>query len=149
MSRYSNSFACLTSMLIWSLLLLLPAYLRSIETFLRGARRALLLQLALPVPHSGPHQWHHDDVAQQCATRTIKTLLGNTPRFLSPHQTPNGAQLPLQPFLESHTAILVLWSHSSLYCNLFLSICTVMTFELLIYTAVTMSFTVLKISAIV
>lgn len=75
MSRYSNCFACLTIMLVCASSSQ-PTY-RSIETFLRGTRQALLLQLCLSCIHihisvrlpclrsSTVHNLHHQNVPQQ------------------------------------------------------------------------------------
>lgn len=119
-----NHYACLC-------LLLLPAYLQIDRNFSQGGtRQAFLLQLCLSCIQvhnisvkKCPCFMHTPaDAAQQYATRIIKMLLSNTPYSLSsplsPHQTPNGAQLPLQPFLESYAATLaLLQSHSSIYCT--------------------------------
>lgn len=71
MSRYSNCFACLTIMLVCASSSSQPTY-RSIETFLRGTRQALLLQLCLSCIQV------HISVKRPCLlTHALKTQLSN------------------------------------------------------------------------
>lgn len=143
-----NHYACLC------LLLFLPAYLQIDWNFSQGYNTSTP-PAALPVLHSGPHQCQAPllthtlttQLSNPNKTRIIKMLLSNAPHFLgslslSPHQTPNGAQLPLESFLESYTAELaLLQSHPGLYCTLYLPIYTVMTFHLLILLLLSSSVT--------
>lgn len=118
-----NHYACLY-------LLLCPAYVQINRNFSQGDKTSTP-PAALPVLHSGPHECqtllltntmmtqlsNMQPASSQCFSAT---LLTSSPRS-SHNQTPNGAQLPLQPFLESYAAILaLLQSHSGLYCTLYL-----------------------------
>lgn len=85
MSRYSNCLACLTIMLVYASSSQ-PTY-RSIETFLRGTRKALLLQpcpscihihISVKLPclrSSAIYSLHHQNVPQQCYSLPLATFI--------------------------------------------------------------------------
>ena len=124
MSKYNNRFASYNHYACLCVRLLLPAYLQINTNFSQGDKTSTA-PAALPILHSGPLQRQESllthSLTMQYATHIIKMLLNNTVCSLftlSPHQTPNGAQLPLQPLLERYAAILAhLQSHRGSYCN--------------------------------
>jgi len=96
MSRYSNCFACLTIMLVCasssSSSSSQPTY-RSIETFLRGTRPALLLQLCLSCVHD------HISVSRSC----LRTPWQRCSAICSPHHQNAPQQRSSLPLLALAT----------------------------------------------
>lgn len=149
MSRYSNCFACLTIILVCASS---SSYLQIDRNFSQGDKTSTS-PAALPILHSHPHQCQAPLIKQlsNIQPTSSKCSLSNAIHFislLSPQQRPNGAQLPLQQYLESYAVTLaLLQSHSAVYCTLNLGIYKLMTFYLLIFCMLLSgSFTLSKIS---